>query len=56
MVDWKAVAVGSLINAVLTIVLTISIFPLFFLGPIIGGLVATYIGRGDKRTHQLKGG
>lgn len=56
MVDWKAVGVGSLINAVLTIVLTISVFPLFFLGPIIGGLVATYIGRGDKKDAPIEGG
>lgn len=55
MVDWKAVGVGSLINAVLTIVLTISVFPLFFLGPIVGGLVATYIGRGEKKDAPVEG-
>lgn len=55
MIDWKAVAVGSLVNAVLTIVLTISVFPLFFLGPIVGGLVATYIGRGEKKDAPVEG-
>jgi hypothetical protein len=55
MVDWQAVGVGSLINAVLTIVLTISVFPLFFLGPIVGGLVATYIGRGEKKDAPVEG-
>jgi hypothetical protein len=55
MIDWKAVGVGSLINAVLTIVLTISVFPLFFLGPIIGGLVATYIGSGERKDAPVEG-
>ncbi|MBI4813360.1 MAG: DUF5518 domain-containing protein [Methanobacterium sp.] len=55
MVDWNAVGVGSLVNAVLTIVLTISVFPLFFLGPIVGGLVATYIGRGKKKDAPVEG-
>lgn len=55
MIDWKAVGVGSLINAVLTLVLMVSFFPLFFLGPVIGGLVATYIGRGDKKDAPVEG-
>ncbi len=55
MVDWKAVGVGSVVNAVLSIVLTISVFPLFFLGPIIGGLLATYIGEGEKNDALVEG-
>ncbi len=55
MIDWKAVGVGSIINAVLTLVLTISFFPLFFLGPIVGGLLATYIGSGEKKDAPVEG-
>lgn len=55
MVDWKAVALGSIINAVLTIVLTIAFFPLFFLGPIAGGMLATYMGIGTKKDAPVEG-
>ncbi len=43
MTDWKAIGIGALVNAVLTIVLSVIIFPLFFLGPVIGGFLATYL-------------
>jgi len=45
MTDWKAVALGSIINAVLTIVLLLAVFPLFFLGPLLGGLLTAYLSR-----------
>ncbi|BDZ67425.1 hypothetical protein [Methanobacterium ferruginis] len=54
MIDWKAVGVGSLINAVLTIVLTISVFPLFFLGPIIGGWWQLTLEVVKEKTPQWK--
>ena len=43
MTDWKAVGIGALVNAVLTMVFTLVLFPLFFLGPVIGGFMATYL-------------
>lgn len=55
MIDWKAVGVGSVVNAVLSLVLTIAFFPLFFLGPIVGGLLATYIGSGEKKDALAEG-
>jgi hypothetical protein len=55
MIDWKAVGVGSIINAALTIVLTVAFFPLFFLGPLVGGLLATYIGQGEKKDAPVEG-
>ena len=45
MTDWKAVGIGALVNAVLTMVFTLVLFPLFFLGPVIGGFMATYLSR-----------
>lgn len=43
MTDWKAVGIGALITAILTIVLAIFIFPISFLGPIIGGFLTIYL-------------
>lgn len=45
MTDWKAITVGSIVNAVLTIVLALAVFPLFFLGPIIGGILSSYMSK-----------
>jgi hypothetical protein len=42
MTDWKSVGIGSLVNVVLTILLGVIMFPLFFMGPVIGGLLTTY--------------
>lgn len=43
MIDWKTIGIGALINAVLTMVLALIMFPLFFLGPVIGGFITTYL-------------
>jgi hypothetical protein len=43
MTDWKSVGIGALVNVVLTMVLALVMFPLFFLGPVIGGLLTTYL-------------
>ena len=43
MTDWKTIGIGALVNAVFTMVLTLIFFPLFFLGPVIGGFLATYL-------------
>jgi hypothetical protein len=40
--DWKIVGVSALINAALTIILSLIFFPLLFLGPITGGFLASY--------------
>lgn len=45
MTDWKSVGIGALANVVLTMILTIVLFPLFFLGPVIGGLLTTYLSK-----------
>jgi len=47
MTDWKAVGIGALIIAILTIVLAIFLFPISFLGPIIGGFLTVYLTNND---------
>lgn len=54
MTDWKAVGLGSITNVVLTIVLSLAFFPLFFLGPLAGGLLTVYFSREyeDEQYHK----
>ena len=44
--DWKIIGLSSLINATLTIFLSLIFFPLFILGPFIGGFLSSYISKG----------
>lgn len=41
--DWKIIGLGALVNGVLTVVLSLIFFPISFLGPIIGGFIASYL-------------
>lgn len=56
MTDWTAVGIGGLVTAGLTIVLALVFFPLFFLGPIIGGFVTVYLIRDELESGILNGG
>ncbi len=58
MADWKIIGLSGLVNAVLTIFLIIIFFPLFFLGPLTGGILASYFSRGyeDYSKMDLKDG
>ena len=56
MTDWTAIGIGGLVNAVLTVVLALVVFPLFFLGPIIGGFVTVYLIRDELESGILNGG
>lgn len=47
MKDWIAIAIGAIVNGALTLVLALVFFPLFFLGPIIGGFLAAYLIRDE---------
>lgn len=44
--DWKTIGLGALINAVLTILLSMLYAPLLFLGPLIGGFFSSYLSQG----------
>ncbi len=56
--DWKIIGIASLVNAALTIMLSYIFFPLLFLGPIMGGLLASYPSKGfeDYDKMDLKDG
>lgn len=55
MTDWMSVAIGAIVNGVLTIVLALVFFPLFFLGPIIGGFVTVYLLRDEHESGLIHG-
>ncbi len=55
MTDWIAVAIGAIVNGALTIVLALIFFPLFFLGPIIGGFVTTYLLKDEHESGLIHG-
>jgi hypothetical protein len=56
MTDWSAVGIGGIVTAGLTIVLALVFFPLFFLGPIIGGFVTVYLMRDGLESGIINGG
>lgn len=51
--DWKIIGLNALINAALTIILSLIFFPLFFLGPITGGFLASYISQGYEYYDKM---
>ena len=42
MADWKIIGLSGVVNAALSIILIVIFFPLFFLGPLTGGFLASY--------------
>jgi hypothetical protein len=60
--DLKTIGIGALVNAALTCVLSLIFFPLFFIGPIFGGFLASYLSEGyeiydkmDKKDGAIVG-
>jgi len=58
MADWKIIGLSGLINAALSIILIVIFFPLFFLGPLTGGFLASYFSQRyeDYTKMDLKDG
>lgn len=58
MANWKIIGLGGVINAILTIFIMTIFFPLFFLGPLIGGFLSSYLSHGyeDYDKMDLKDG
>ena len=51
--NWKIIGPSALINAALTIVLSSIFFPLFFLGPLTGGFLASYLSKGYEDYDKM---
>jgi hypothetical protein len=51
--DWKIIGLGALINTVLTITLSYILFPLIFIGPIIGGFLSSYPSKGFEDYDKI---
>lgn len=55
MTDWKAIILGSLVTAGLTLALGLAIFPLFFVGPLLGGFITVYLVTQKEKEGALNG-
>lgn len=51
--DWKIIGIGALVNTALTIILSWIFLPLFFLGPLTGGFLASYLGKGFEDYAEM---
>ncbi|MGB9199949.1 DUF5518 domain-containing protein [Methanobacterium sp.] len=51
--DLKIIGLGALINIILTNLLTFIFFPLFFLGPLIGGFLSSYLTEGFENYDTM---
>jgi len=51
--DWKNIGIGAVVNAALAIILSWILSPLFFLGPLLGGFLASYLGKGFEDYEQM---
>ncbi|MDD1763141.1 MAG: DUF5518 domain-containing protein [Methanobacteriaceae archaeon] len=51
--DWKLIGISGLINAALTVVLSLIFLPLFFLGPLTGGFLASYLSKGYEDYKKM---
>ncbi|MDP1551674.1 MAG: DUF5518 domain-containing protein [Methanobacteriaceae archaeon] len=51
--DWKIIGLGALVNATLTIILSGILFPLFLLGPLIGGFLTSYLSKGFEDYDEM---
>lgn len=45
MANWKIICISGLLSATLSFVLSLVYFPLFILGPLIGGFLASYFSK-----------
>ena len=51
--NWKIIGLSGLINAFLAIILSLIFFPLFFLGPLIGGFFSSYFSKGYEYYDKM---
>ena len=53
MADWNIIGLSGFASATIAIVLSIFYFPLFFLGPLLGGFLAVYFSRGYEDYDKM---
>ena len=51
--EWRIIGLSGLVNAVLTVFFVAVFYPLFFLGPLIGGFLASYPSHGYEYYDKL---
>ncbi|WP_414469994.1 DUF5518 domain-containing protein [Methanobacterium sp. ACI-7] len=51
--NFKTIGISALINAILTIALSLIFLPLSFLGPLIGGFLASYLSKGYEDYDEM---
>jgi hypothetical protein len=51
--DWKIIGLGAMVNIILTTMLSLLFFPLFFLGPLIGGFLSSYLTEGFENYDEM---
>ena len=51
--DLKIIGLGALIYIILTTLLSLFYFPLFFLGPLIGGFLSSYLTEGFENYDKM---
>lgn len=51
--NWKLVGIGSLVNVILTIFLTMIYLPLSLIGPFIGGFIVSYFSKGYEDYYGM---
>lgn len=51
--NWKIIGITGLVNAALTIPLSLIAFPLLVLGPLIGGFLASYLSTGYEEYVKM---
>ncbi|MDP3065453.1 MAG: DUF5518 domain-containing protein [Methanobacteriaceae archaeon] len=51
--DWKIIGLSSLINAAITIILSVIYLPLLFLGPLVGGFLSSYLSQGYEDYAEM---
>ena len=56
--NWKLIGLAAVINAIITVFLTMILVPISFIGPIIGGFLASYLSEGyeDYEGMDVKDG
>ena len=51
--NWKIIGLSALVNTILTIILSLIFFPLFFLGPLSAGFLASYLSKGYEDYDKM---